>query len=63
LFEVTLPPYIDYIVQTPFFIPVLRNLRFKNLQKIPFGEGHVQDPISALPGYGSKIPALLLGDT
>jgi hypothetical protein len=40
-------------------IPVLRNFMFKNLQKIPFGE--VQDPIPALPGHGSKIPAVLLG--
>jgi hypothetical protein len=43
-------------------IPVLRKLRFKNLQKTLFGEGQVQDPIPALPGYGSKIPAVLLGD-
>jgi hypothetical protein len=34
----------------------------KNLQKIPFGEGHVQDPIPALQGHGSKIPAVLLVD-
>jgi hypothetical protein len=34
----------------------------KKLQKNPFGEGHVQDPILALPGYGSKIPAVFLGD-
>jgi hypothetical protein len=56
------------LVQTPYFmvlstgIPVLRKFRFKNLQTIPFGEGHVQDPIPALPGYGSKIQAVLLGD-
>jgi hypothetical protein len=43
-------------VQTPFFmvlnteIPVLRQFWFKNLHKILFGEGHVQDPIPALPG-------------
>jgi hypothetical protein len=43
-------------------IPVLRKLRFKNLQKIPFGEGQVQDSIPALPGHRSKIPTLLLGD-
>jgi hypothetical protein len=43
-------------------IPVLRKFRFKNLQKIPFGEGQVQDPIPALPGHGSKIPAVFLGD-
>jgi hypothetical protein len=30
----------------------------KNMQKIPFGEGQVQDPIPALPGHGSKIPAV-----
>jgi hypothetical protein len=34
-------------------IRVLRKFRFKNLQKIPFGEGQVQDPILALPGHGS----------
>jgi hypothetical protein len=27
----------------------------KNMQKIPFGEGQVKDPIPALPGHGSKI--------
>jgi hypothetical protein len=43
-------------------IPVLRKFWLKNLQKIPFGEGQVQDPISVLPGHGSKIPAVLLGD-
>jgi hypothetical protein len=42
-------------------IPVLRKFMLKNLQKIPFGEGQVQDPISALPGHGSKIPVVLLG--
>jgi hypothetical protein len=36
-------------------IPVLRKFWFKNLQKTLFGEGHVQDPIPALPGHGSKI--------
>jgi hypothetical protein len=35
----------------------------KNLQKIPFGEGQIQDLIPALPGHGSKNPAVLLGDT
>jgi hypothetical protein len=56
------------LVQTPFFmvlntgIPGLRKFRFKNLLEIPFGEGQVQDPIPALPGQGSKIPAVLLGD-
>jgi hypothetical protein len=55
-------------VQTLFFvvlntvIPVLRKFMLKNLQKIPFGEGQVQDLIPALPGHGSKIPAELLGD-
>jgi hypothetical protein len=43
--------------------PVLRKFWFKNLQKILFGVGKVQDPIPALPGYGSKIPAALLEDT
>jgi hypothetical protein len=43
-------------------IPVLRKCMLKNMQKIPFGEGQVQDPIPALPGHGSKIPAVLLGD-
>jgi hypothetical protein len=56
-------------MQTPFFmvldtgIPVLRKCRFKNLQKILFGEGQVQYPISAILGHRSKIPAVLLGDT
>jgi hypothetical protein len=56
-------------VQTQFFIalskgiPVLRKFYFKNMQKIPFGEGHVQDPIPALPGIESEIPAVVLGDT
>jgi hypothetical protein len=43
-------------------IPVLRKFMLKNLHKITFGEGQVQDPIPALPGHGSKIPAVLLGD-
>jgi hypothetical protein len=43
-------------------IPVLRKYMLKNLQKIPIGEGQVQDPIPALPGHGSKIPAVILGD-
>jgi hypothetical protein len=43
-------------------IAVLRKIWFKNLQKILFGEGQVQDPIPALPGHESKIPAVLLGD-
>jgi hypothetical protein len=53
-------------VQAQFFIllntgiAVLRKFWFKNIQKILFGE--VQDPIPALPGNGSKIPAVLLGD-
>jgi hypothetical protein len=42
-------------------IPVLRKFMLKNLQKIPFGEGQVQDPIPALPGHGSKNPAGLQG--
>jgi hypothetical protein len=54
------------LVQTPFFmvlstrIPVLRKFRSKNLQKILFGEGQVQDPIPAFSGIESKIPAILL---
>jgi hypothetical protein len=44
-------------------IPVLRKCMLKNMQKILFGEGQVQDPIPALLGHGSKIPAVLLGDT
>jgi hypothetical protein len=50
------------LVQIPFFmvfstgIPVLRKFGFKNIQKIPFGEGHVQEPIPALSCHGSKIP-------
>jgi hypothetical protein len=43
-------------------IPVMKKIMFKNLQKIPFGEGQVQDPIPALPGHGLKILAVLLGD-
>jgi hypothetical protein len=43
-------------------ISVLRKFMWKNLQKILFGEGQVQDSIPALPGHGSKIPAVLLGD-
>jgi hypothetical protein len=56
------------LVQTPFFtvlntgIPVFRKFMLKNLQKFPFGEGQVQDSIPALPGHGSKIPAVLLGN-
>jgi hypothetical protein len=56
-------------VQTLFYIilntgiSVLRKFMLKNMQKIPFGEGQVQDPIPGLPGHGSKIPAVLLGDT
>jgi hypothetical protein len=56
------------LVQTQFFmvlntgIPVLRKFMLKNLQKIPFGEGQVQDPSPALPGHGSKIPVVLLGN-
>jgi hypothetical protein len=44
-------------------IPVLRKFRLKNLQKKLFEEGHVQDPIPALPGHGLKIPTVLLEDT
>jgi hypothetical protein len=43
-------------------IPVLRKFLLKNMQKIPFGEDQVQDPIPALPDHGSKISAVLLGD-
>jgi hypothetical protein len=43
-------------------IPELRKFMLKNMQKFPF-EFQVQDPIPALPGHGSKIPAVLLGDT
>jgi hypothetical protein len=56
------------LVQTSFFmvlnkgIPVLKKFRFKNLQKILFEENQVQDPIPVLPGHGSQIPALILGD-
>jgi hypothetical protein len=42
---------------------VLKKLMLKNMQIIPFGEGQVQNPIPALTGHGSKIPAVLLGDT
>jgi hypothetical protein len=56
------------VVQTPFVmvlntgIPVLRKFWLKYLQKNLFGEGQVQDSIPALPGHGSKIPAVHLGD-
>jgi hypothetical protein len=43
-------------------IPVLKKNMLKNMQKIPFGEGQVQDPIPVLPGDRSEIPAVLLGD-
>jgi hypothetical protein len=43
-------------------IPVLRKFWFKTYKKNLVGDGHVQDPIPALPGNGSKIPAVLLGD-
>jgi hypothetical protein len=43
-------------------IPVLRKFWFKNIPKTLFGEGQVQVPIPALPGHGSKIPAVLLED-
>jgi hypothetical protein len=43
-------------------IPVLRKFRCKNMQKISFGEGQVQNPIQGFPGLGSKIPAVVLGD-
>jgi hypothetical protein len=33
-------------------ITVLRKILLKKLQKTPFGEDHVQDPIPALPGHG-----------
>jgi hypothetical protein len=56
-------------VQTPFFNgiehrnPSFEKIYDEKLKKIPFGEGHAQDPIPALPGHGSKIRAVLLGDT
>jgi hypothetical protein len=43
-------------------ITVLRKFLLKNMEKNPFVEGQVKDPIPALPGHGSKIPAVLLGD-
>jgi hypothetical protein len=43
-------------------IPVFRKFWFKNIPKTLFGEGQVKDPIPALSGHGSKIPAVLLGD-
>jgi hypothetical protein len=57
------------LVQSPFFmilstrIPDLRKFSFINMKKISFGEGQAQDKITALPGIGPKIPAVLLGDT
>jgi hypothetical protein len=42
--------------------PSFEKIYVENLQKIPFGEGQVQDPIPALAGHGSKIPAVLLED-
>jgi hypothetical protein len=56
------------LVQSKFFIilstriPDFRKFSFINMKKISFEEGQVQDPIPALPGIGSKIPAVLLGD-
>jgi hypothetical protein len=53
--------FCQKILQIQFFmsfspgIPVLEKSMMKNLQKIPFGEGQVQDPIPALPGHGSEI--------
>jgi hypothetical protein len=43
-------------------ILVFIKFMLKNLQKIPFEDGQVQDPIPAFPGHGSKILAVLLGD-
>jgi hypothetical protein len=43
-------------------IQVLKQFMLKNLQKLPFGEGQVQNSIPALPGLGSKIQTVLLGD-
>jgi hypothetical protein len=43
-------------------ISVLKKIMLKNMQKIPFGEGQVQDPVPALLSHGSKTPAVLLGD-
>jgi hypothetical protein len=43
--------------------PSFEKILVQNFQKIPFGEGQVQDSIPALPGHGSKNPAVLLGDT
>jgi hypothetical protein len=33
----------------------IQRFKFENLQKFPFGEGHVQDPIPALQSHG-RIP-------
>jgi hypothetical protein len=44
-------------------IPDMRKFSFINMKKISFGEGQIQDQIPALPGIGSKIPAVLLGNS
>jgi hypothetical protein len=41
-------------------IPVLR-IEVQKHAKNPIWRGEVQDPIPALPGHGSKIPAVILG--
>jgi hypothetical protein len=42
--------------------PSFEKIYVQKLTKIPFEEGQVQDPIPALPGHRSKIPAVRLGD-
>jgi hypothetical protein len=53
-------------MQTLFFMvwhrnPSFEKILFQKHAKNPIGESPVQDPISALPGIGSIIPAVLLG--
>jgi hypothetical protein len=52
------------LAQTLFYmvlskrIPVLRKFSFKDMQKIPFEENHIQDPIRALSAHVLKNSGL-----
>jgi hypothetical protein len=41
--------------------PSFENIKVQKLRKNPIF--HVQDPILALPGHGSKIPVVFMRDT
>jgi hypothetical protein len=41
---------------------IFEKILLQNIQKISFGEDHVQNQIPALPSNGSKILVVLLGD-